>query len=183
MANAQEKKQLDIPISIAYYGHYITHNGIKIGTQYDWKEWEKTKVRKRGNLNKQRKIFASPQIGLYRHPKNHTGLLFNVDIGYQRSRGQRKTYTAYALGLGYMTQINSGITYVYKSDDSLEEKKWASRGYFMPTLNTEIGRRINHKVGWYSKLSLGSKLNYNTGKSLEFFLELGAKINIKNKKG
>ena len=166
------------PLSIGYFGHYGFHPGLKIGTQFDWKEWEKRKERKKRTILKTKSLFVSPQIGMYVHQKNHTGLLLNADFGYQRKKDRWNFYTAYSIGLGYMTQFNAGTTYVNQDDGTVKAKKWASRSYFMPTLNIEFGQQINDKMGWYSKFSLGSKLKYNTGVSSETFLELGMKFNL-----
>lgn len=168
------------PISIGYYGHYFLHPGIKIGAQYDWKTWETQKQRKKKTVVKTKSLFVSPQVGFYVHPKNHSGLLINADIGYQRIKQRRGFYTAYSLGLGYLTQFNAGATYVAEDDGSITAKKFASRAYFMPTLNAEFGQKINPKIGWFSKFSVGSKLFYNTGVSAEVFMEMGVKIKLSN---
>jgi len=139
----------------------------------------KRKEHKKRTIVKTKSLFVSPQIGFYTHPKNHTGLLFNADFGYQKVKDRWGFYQAYSLGLGYMTQFNSGITYTTQDDGSLKEKKWASRGYIMSTLNVELGQQINPTFSWYSKFSVGSKLFYNTGLSLEVFTELGVKFNLR----
>lgn len=166
------------PISVGYFGHYGFHPGLKIGTQYDWKTWEKQKEKKKGPKVKTKSLFVSPQIGFYTHPGNHTGLLLNADFGYQRIKEKRGFYSAYSIGLGYLTQFNAGTTYVTDSNGSITAKKFASRAYFLPTLNMEFGQKVNEKIGWYSKFSLGSRLGYNTGVSAETFVELGVKYNL-----
>lgn len=177
-ANAQTDFMEKKPVSIGYFGHYYFHPGIKIGTQYDWREWEKRKERKKKTVLKSKSLFISPQLGFYVHPKNHSGLLINADFGYQRVKDTRGFYSAYSIGLGYLTQFNAGTTYVSNDDGSITTKKFASRGYFMPTLNMEFGQQINEKMGYYSKFTLGAKLPYNTGFSAETFIELGMKFNL-----
>ena len=177
-ASAQQDYFEKKPISIGYFGHNYSHPGIKIGTQYDWREWERRKERKRGEVVKKKSLFVSPQIGFYVHPKNHSGLLINADFGYQRLKTKRGFYSAYSIGLGYMTQFNSGTTYEAQDDGSIKTKKFASRAYFMPSLNMEFGQKINERFGWYSKFTLGSKLFYNTGVSAETFFETGLKFNL-----
>jgi len=60
LAGSQGKAQSDFfkknPISVGYYGHYIFHPGLKIGTQLTWKEWENGKSIKKELLLKQ-KVF------------------------------------------------------------------------------------------------------------------------------
>jgi hypothetical protein len=166
------------PISVGYFGHYYFHPGIKIGTQYDWRSWEKRKEKKKKTVVKNKSLFISPQVGFYTHPKNHSGLLFNADFGYQRVKEKHGFYQAYSIGLGYLTQFNAGTTYVSEDDGSITTKKWASRAYFMPSLNMELGQQINEKMAWYAKGTIGSKLFYNTGVSIDTFLELGMKFNL-----
>ncbi len=164
--------------SIGYYGHFGFHPGIKIGTQLDIKTTDKIKTKKRGELVKQKTTFISPQIGFYTHPRSHNGLLLNVEIGRQHSKKDRPFYHSYALGLGYMAQFNSSLTYQQNSDGTFTTKQYASKSYFMPSLSAEIGQTFNSNIGWYSKISFGSKLFYNTGVSLEGFIELGLKFKL-----
>ncbi len=176
-AKAQSDFLENKPINVGYFGHYYLHPGIKIGTQYDWKSWEKRKEKKKKTVVKNKSLFISPQIGFYVHPKNHSGLLVNADFGYQRVKQKHGFYQAYSIGLGYLTQFNAGTTYVNEGG-TITAKKWASRGYIMPSLNMEFGQQINDKMGWYAKGTLASKLFYNTGVSAETFLELGMKFNL-----
>lgn len=166
------------PVSVGYFGHFIFHPGIKIGTQYDFKEWETRKERNKKTIIKNKSFFVSPQLGFYSHPKNHSGLLLNVDVGYQRIKAKHGLYSAYSIGLGYLTHFNSGMTYVAESNGAIKAKKYASRGYFLPTINYEFGQKINDKMGWYSKISVGAKVWYNTRVSVESFTELGMKFNL-----
>lgn len=166
------------PISISYFGHYGFHPGLKIGTQYDWRSWEKRKEKKKRTKVKTKSLFVSPQLGMYVHPGNHTGLLLNADFGYQRVKDRFGFYSAWSVGLGYLTQFNAGTTYVRESDGSITAKKWASKGYFLPTLNYEFGQQITDQIGWFGKMSVGSRLGYNTGVSFENFTELGIKLNL-----
>ncbi len=179
-ANAQSDFIDRKPISISYLGHYGFHPGLKIGTQYDWLTWEKRKEKTKKTKLKHKSLFVSPQLGYYFHAGNHTSLLVNADFGYQRIKQGRGFYSAWSIGLGYITQFNAGITYEENNHGYIEEKKWASKGYFMPTFNYEFGQQVNTKIGWFGKLSAGSKLAYNTGVSAETFIELGVKLNLGN---
>lgn len=169
------------PISISYYGHYYLHPGVKIGTQYDWRNWEKSKERKKRTITKMKSLFISPQIGFYIHPLNHSGLVFNVDFGYQKLKYPTGWYQAYSIGLASISQINSGTTYIKNDNGSISTKKFATRTYFMPSLNLEIGKEINPGFAWFTKFTIASKLFYNTGVSLDTFIEIGLKFNLINK--
>ncbi|MCG8576672.1 MAG: hypothetical protein MI810_17470 [Flavobacteriales bacterium] len=177
-STAQSNSDKNEIISVSYFGHYGFHPGLKVGAQYSLKDWKKTKERKEKTKIKNKSLFISPQVGFYVHPGNHSGLLLNADLGYQRKKEHSSFYSAWTIGLGYLTQFNAGITYVQEQNGSITAKKWASRMYFLPTLNYEIGQQLNEKIGWFGKISAGAKLFYNTGISPEAFVEVGLKMNL-----
>lgn len=173
--NAQTSPKKEIPISIAYWGHHVSHPGIKVGSQYDFKKWEKTKNRRRGLLVKHKTLFLKPELGIYFHKRNHTGVLLNTDFGLEVSKNERSFFKSFSFGLGYMRHFNAGITYVLENDNTISEKKWASRGYFLSSLNFGYGQHFK-SFSWFNKFTLGSKSNYNTGSSIEIFFEGGIKF-------
>jgi hypothetical protein len=175
---SQSNFREEIPMSIGTFNYFFVHLGVKVGTQWDWRTWEKEKETKKRTFTKTKSLFISPQVGFYSHRQNHHGLLFNVNFGYQRVKSAKGFYCAYSLGVGYLRQFNAGITYVYEGNGLLTEKRAASRGYLMPSLNVELGQQINSKIGWFTKLSFASKLNYNTGASFDVFHEVGVKLNL-----
>ncbi len=177
---SQNDFQRKKPISIGYFGHYYFHPGIKIGTQYDWRSWEKVKEKKKGPKTKLKSLFISPQLGFYSHFGNHAGLLLNADFGYQRIKMKRGFYSAYSIGLGLINHINAGTTYIPQEDGSLKKRNLAGKLYFMPSLNYEFGQQVNEKIGWYGKMTLASKMPYNTSISAETFIEIGVKMNLGN---
>ena len=178
---AQKNSKSSMPIAVSYWGATIFHPGLKIGTQHNFKKWNKTKERKkRGTVIKYKTFFLKPEFGFYNHKKNHTGVLLNTDFGIEFTKSKKKFFFSYALGLGYLRHFNSGITYYLEDDNSISEKKLASRGYFMPTLNVGYGQNYE-QFSWFNKISLGSKLKYNTGFSIESFIEVGIKFYPFNK--
>ena len=164
-------------VSISYWGYGIFHPGFKVGTNFNLKTWDKDIQRRKNAFTKQKMFFVSPQVGLYHHTKNHTGLIFNADVGIEKSREGRKFYTAPSAGLGILTQINSGETFVLKSDGTITSQKSSSRTYFMASYNYEIGEHYN-SFSWFTKFSLASKFKYNTGTTLNIYLEAGLKFNL-----
>lgn len=172
---AQEASHQKIPISIAYWGYNIIHPGIKVGSQFNLRKWDKTKERKKGTRIKHKTLFLKPELGIYHHKKNHAGVLLNVDFGVEISKNERKFFKAFSFGLGYLRQFNSGITYVLEEDNTIVEKKWASRGYIMPTLNFQYGQNYPF-FSWFNKFSLGPKFKYNTDYTIALFFEAGVKF-------
>jgi len=173
---AQNSSKTSKPITVSYWGANIFHPGLKIGTQHNFKIWSKTKERKkRGVVVKNKTFFLKPELGFYNHKKNHTGVVLNADFGVEFSKSEKKFFFSYALGLGYLQHFNSGTTYVLKDDNTISEKKMASKGYLMPTINFEYGEHYEH-FSWFNKISIGSKVKYNTSFSVESFFELGIKF-------
>jgi hypothetical protein len=103
IAKSQSKFLNNKPIIISYWGHFAFHPGIKIGTKHHYKRYKGKKK------DKQKSYFLSPQLGFYTHPKNHQGVLFNNDFGYQ-SQNKKGFYHSYSVGLAYALQMNAGTT-------------------------------------------------------------------------
>lgn len=176
--NAQENKIKELPINISYYGYNAFNPGIKIGTQLQLKTWNKQKRRK--EIIKHKTFFLTPQIGGYINPKSHSALLLNTEFGIETSKIDRRFYCARSLGLGFLTQFNSGITYSLQEDGTIKKKTISTTGYLMASLNYEIGQYLTPYLTWFGKTSIASKLFYNTGVSVSTFLELGVKFKLKH---
>lgn len=172
--SAQETAQRKTQATIAYWGYNIFHPGLKIGAQHELKNWDKSK---KGMKVKRKTLFLHPEIGLYRQKRNHTGLLLNTNIGLETSKDTQLFFTTVSMGLGYFRHFNSGITYIMNDDGTVSQKKWASRGYFLPTLNVGYGQNLP-SFSWFNTFTVGSKIKYNTGSSLELFFEAGVKVHL-----
>ena len=167
-----------MPLQVSYFGHYVFHPGVKIGTEYSFKSWEKRKGRKHV-FTKKKSLFISPQVGFYVHPKNHSAFLANSEVGYNRVKDKRNTFISYSFGLGYLTQFNAGATYFENENGEIRTKKIGAKGYFFPTINFGFGKYFSEQFAVFSKLSLGTKVGYNTSGSIDPILELGIKHSFK----
>lgn len=169
-AQTESKK---IPISIGVFSHAGWHPGVKIGTQFDLKNWKK-KTEKSTKLNS---LYVNPEVGFYVYPNVHTAYLMNADFGYKRMKGQKEQYSAFSIGLGFLNQSQITETKVNLSDGSKEKTRenWV---WFLPTLNYEFGRSINKRIGWYGKISYGFKVASARDNSAVLFIGLGIKYNI-----
>ena len=87
-----------IPLSVGYYGHFLIQPGVKIGTHFNFKEWETENVGKKGAFIKSKNLFVSPQIGYFARPKNNINLLINADVGYKKIKRERNSYSAWSIG-------------------------------------------------------------------------------------
>ena len=158
----------NIPISIGYLGNLGYHPGLKVGTQFDLKNWE-TEAEK---FTKLQSFYVSPQVGFYVYPNVHTGYIVNADFGYKRIKNHKNKYSAFSIGLGFLNQSQI-IERRVKLSDGSQEKIRENWGWFMPTLNYEFGKAINEKIGWYGKGSYGFKMASSRENAAVLFVELG----------
>lgn len=175
--------QKENSISVAYFGNFAIQPGLKIGSQFNFKTWEKDKFHKKDTITKLQKLFVSPQFTIFTRPERNTNYLINVDLGYQFQNKERKLYQAVSLGLGYLLQSELLSFSVNLGSGETSNKNRESRHFFLPTLNYELGGYIGQerKFAWYTKYGLGSKLFGEIESSMLVFLELGAKIFFRKK--
>lgn len=161
------------PLRIAYWGNFGLQPGIKAGIDLNLLEWES----KKGG-NKVRKIYLNPEIGAFFRRNVHSSFYVGTQIGYQGQPKDSKFYLTYSLGLGYLGESEVfSITYSL-SDGSIESREREFRSYVLPTLNVSCGREINSRLGWYVRLSYGSKLSPDREASAMIFAEAGVKIDL-----
>ena len=133
-------------ISASYFGESITHPGLKIGINYELKNWDKTKIRK--NTSKKtiyNRIDLSPSIGFYYHKDYQTGLFVILELSYTR-KNAKGNFMTYGLGAGYMRTI---IPNVYEINSNNEiEKTSEGYNYFLTNYFIAFGKdlSINHKT-------------------------------------
>ncbi|MFK8045901.1 MAG: hypothetical protein AB8B72_10435 [Crocinitomicaceae bacterium] len=173
---SQEKLWSNNPLQVSYFGHFGLHPGIKLGTEFSVKNWEKERKNDKGIKLKQ--YLISPQIGFYTHPGNHSGLIVQAEFSKRTEKVDKRFYYSYGAGFGYVMQINPSDTYIFNDNGEITEKNMTSRSYFMPSLHIETGLKLNSKMSVYNKITLASKVKYNTGFTLEPFYELGIRIRM-----
>lgn len=172
-----QNEKVDLPISVGLYGAYIIQPGLKIGTTFTFKEWNKEK----NYIIKQSSLFVSPQMGVFMRPKNHISYVINADVGYKMNRTIKRFYVAPSLGLGYLLENRTLSTTIDLGSGDIIGKDKELIHYFLPTINFEFGQEGKNKVGWYSKLSYGRKISQQLEDSGFFALEIGIKINLEHK--
>ncbi|MCP3930447.1 MAG: hypothetical protein GY705_15250 [Bacteroidetes bacterium] len=164
-----------IPVFVGYFGPYAIQPGIKIGTHFDVKEWQSGK---REKIRKQ-SLYVSPQIGAFTQINNHTSFFSNADFGYKRQKEEAAFYSAYSIGLGYLTEFQILSSTLDLGSGEVSGKVRERRAYFLPALNYEFGKEPNSKIGWYSKFSVGRKISNKNEDSAAFIIELGLRFNLK----
>jgi len=170
---AQTKSET-IPVQIGYLGHTAFQAGIKIGTRFNLKDWNKEAE----NYTKAKSLYISPQIGVYTNPNVHISYLVNADIGYRRIKSHKLKYSAFSIGLGFLNQ--SQITDItININNGTKDKSRENWGSLLSSLNYEFGKAINERIGWFAKLSYGYKVSLNRENSSTFFTELGLSYKFK----
>lgn len=166
--------------SIGYLNESIFRSGLIIGGEWKYKSWEKTKQKKKSTVLKKRTFIINPQIGLYHHTDNHTGLITKADLTLKKNKENSLWSHHWSLGLGVITQYNKGITYVLDENKEINEQKNTSRSYFNPTVSYSLERQIDSMFSVFTKIGLGIKTPYNTWLAPTTLIVIGTKINLRN---
>lgn len=173
-----QNKTPNIPISIGYFGHFLYQPGLKVGTHFEFKNWQTEKACTKGDITKAKSYFVSPQIGYYNWSGRNYNFLLNADIGYRRVKVERRSYSAFSIGLGYLATSELISVVRNLNDGKILAKNRMHKGYFLSTINYEFGRAINSRLGWYNKYSVGKKWSPNNDGMGVIFVELGVNFSL-----
>lgn len=143
-------------ISISYFGEYLTHYGIKIGTEYSLKITNKTKIKRNSKeIPKRKEHFITGNIGSYVHKRNHVGLFINSEIGYRRTRNKGFKYE-FLIGVGYLHTFLQGDTYTVSDDGAVDKVNLAGQSNLMIPISCGLGYDFNYHYKKPFSLSLKS---------------------------
>ncbi|MBK6953458.1 MAG: hypothetical protein IPO32_17275 [Crocinitomicaceae bacterium] len=167
-------------LSISYYGESIAHPGLKIGVDYDLKNWQTNKTKKSSeSITKQKSLVLSPTLGFYRHKAYQTGLFILPELKYNREKPNGNFFQT-GIGLGYMRTF---LPDVYRLNPAGEiEKIGAGYNYMVGTLFATFGKKItqiNEKpLSVYAKPQLMYAAPNYAGGILYFNLEMGLQFEL-----
>ena len=116
-------------ISVAYFGEFITHPGLFLGTHKGI--WQS------GNYT----LSYNPGITLYTHSRNHNALLLSNELG-NRLTSRKGRFAELMLGLGYMHTWLQGDVYVRRDNGEVRTQFDWGRPHLM--ISTSLG------FGWKS---------------------------------
>lgn len=161
----------ELPVSIAYFGDNGFHPGFKIGTRYTLTSKEKYKVRrfkgrqtKLGDKGKLKSYYVLSDIGMYNHPNNHTGLLWNVGIGAERMKMRKGGTLGATFEVGYLYRLYKFNTYELSANGDIETVGGAGHSALTFSLSPVFGRdwsvKHNWPLKWYLKPAL-QMVKYN----------------------
>lgn len=173
----------DIPsISIAYFGEGITHPGLKIGVNYPFYTWEKTKGKSNGAEKRLYKNFAlQPSLGFYHHQDYQTGLFVLPQLAYTR-KNAKGAFTSFGVGAGYLHTI---VPSVYRIEDGAIEKIRGRYNYLLSNYFVTFGKDLSVKgrlpLDLYAQPQVMNVMP-NTRPSIWYFaLEMGVRLKLNEK--
>lgn len=173
-----------IEFKIGYSGTILWSNGIIIGTEYLWKEFEKTKERRNKPRTNTHQFLFNGNLGFATNfvSKTDTGAFTNFGITWRRTNKKGKQFSIDLNPLGY---YRSFLPETYEvNGDNVDKVFLPGRGYYSPSISIGIGKQRKGKVrsASYFNVTFSPRFNYNAGVLPTFSLQYGYRFNFKNKK-
>lgn len=169
---------------IAYSGTLLWSNGITVGAEYLWKEFENTKERGGAERTNTHQFLFNGNLGFATNfsSKTGTGGFINAGLTWRRTNKKGNQFSIDVNPLGY---YRSFLPETYKvNGDRVDKVSLPGRGYYSPSLSVSIGRQRKGKVrsGSYLGVTFSPRFNYNAGTLPTFSIQYGFRFNFKNKK-
>lgn len=174
-------KAQDAPsLSISYFGEGVTHPGLKIGLNFPFHSWEKTKTKGSGVEKHLYKSFAlQPSLGFYFHQDYQTGLFVLPQLAYTR-KNAKGSYASFGLGVGYLRTF---IPRVYALENNEVKKVPGGYNYLLSNCFMTLGKDLSTTSKVPLELFIQPQVVHaapNTNPELWYFaLELGIKLKLK----
>lgn len=169
-------------VSIAYFGEGITHPGLKIGFNYPFYTWEKTKNKSNGAEKRLYKSFAlQPSLGFYYHQDYQTGLFVLPQLAYTR-KNAKGAFTSLGVGAGYLRTI---VPRVYSLEGGAIEKIPGGYNHLLSNCFVTFGKDLSVKgklpLELYAQPQVMNVIP-NTSPAIWYFaLELGVRLKLDGK--
>ncbi|MFB6319645.1 hypothetical protein [Saccharicrinis sp. FJH54] len=168
-------------VSISYYGEMITHPGIKVSPDFNFKEWVKTRHTKNDSsktINKSLQV--SPTFGFFYHKRYQTGLFFIPEAKFKRQNHKGGFYEL-GLGLGYLRTFIPNTYEVNGSGDvskTIVGHNYFTSNYFV-SFGKDLSLRKNIPFEYFIKPQfLYTVPNFPNGTGY-FAIELGIRYSLK----
>ncbi|NER16591.1 hypothetical protein [Spongiivirga citrea] len=169
---------------IGYSGTIFWSNGLTVGAEYVWKEYDKTKERRGTERTNTHQFLFNGNLGFATNfaSKTDTGAFTNFGITWRRTNKKGKQFSIEINPLGYYRSFLPETFEV--NGDNVDKVFLPGRGYYAPSLSIGIGRQRKGKVrsGSYFNINYSPRFNYNAGTLPTFSLQYGFRFNFKNKK-
>ncbi len=158
--------------SFSYYAPYAIQAGLKVGKTIPINTWTTTTGKEQETDNS---LLIQPQIAYFANPQVQQNYLANIELGYARTREDRKFYNIASIGLGfiYAQQFVDGSVAIGSGEVSHNKE---NINYFVPTINYEWGKKPKNKLGYYFKGFWGHRITGQRDNSGFLGLETGLKL-------
>ncbi len=156
-------------LSIGYFGPFGIEPGLNVGVQMNLKSSEKDEV-----INT---YYLAPHLGSYIKPNYHTDIMLGIEGGIHRQKAEKKGYSQFGLGLSYLSNFEL-ISFTVNFNGEISNREHEHRGYLVPTISYEYGRKVNDAWGWYIKPSVGRRISFAREGAGAVFVEAGVKFNL-----
>lgn len=169
---------------IGYSGNIFWSNGLNLGAEYVWKEYQKTKSTNRGLRTNTHQFLFNGNLGATTNfsSRTDTGIYTNFGISWRRTNKKGKQFSIEFNPLGY---YRSFLPETYEVNGSDVDKVFLpGRGYYSPSLSIGIGKQRKDKIrsGSYFNINFRLRTPYNTGTLPSFSLQYGYRFNFKKKR-
>ncbi len=168
------------PLAISYFSPFAINPGVKIGTEWQFQSWEKTKAQK--DFSRQYSLSLQPQIAYFKQIGHRDNFLLNVDLAFRRQKKERRSYSALGIGLGYVNQLQTLSWSINLSDGRRENKVQTRHHFFTPNINYEWGWFISNRLNSYAKFSYAPWFSATAEDNNVLYVELGLKWHWSNPK-
>ena len=145
-------------VTFSYFSEQLTHYGLKAGVEYPLRFQVKEKNRKGKMIRpKEKLIFATLNLGFYRHPKNHYAVFLLPEIAMRKTK-DNGFKSGFFLGLGYLRRFNDGPTFSVDENGNVDQKTLGGENRLLTSFSYEIGKDWSKSKGmplaWHVKPTL-----------------------------
>jgi len=116
----------DRKVSIAYFGDFITHPGLMIGTQSELRRTPRYQM------------YYTLNTGIYTHRKNHNAFMLSSEIANRLST-KKGLFGELLLGGGYLHTWPQGDVYIREDDGGVKQSTDWGRPHLMVSSSLGIG--------------------------------------------
>lgn len=155
------KAQNNLPppaVSLSYYSEQFVHYGLKGGLEYPLSLHEKEKTRNGIVVRRKEKLlFATANLGFYRHPKNHYAVFLLPEIALRKTKDSGFK-SGFFLGIGYLRRFNDGPTFSVDDAGNVHQRSLGGENRLLTSVAYEIGKDWSVSKGvpmsWHIKPTL-----------------------------
>ncbi|MFC2090365.1 hypothetical protein ACFLT1_06270 [Bacteroidota bacterium] len=125
------KAQTNINIGGGYHGHFLTHPGAVL-------EIESERV-----FSEKASLPIRLDVGLYSHPRNHTGLFMDLNFGYRKYL-KSGFFFEESVGIGVLQSfLNSDDVYEVDESGNMSESSRAMPIDLLPSITLGLGYNLS----------------------------------------